>query len=271
MADTSFPTARVLETLHRLYEVKDVGDFPRHLMGIIAELLPATYVSFDQIDLKTGEALNVFDRPIPFTREEFMARWQAHCHEHPGIAHLDAGGTETVFTISDFLSQRQFQATGLYQEVVCHFEVRDQLGIILPVPDHILGVAVNRDTGFTAGEKQLMQMLQPHFVRAFENARLFTSLRGAPVTDYRSWRNHGLTRRECEVLHWLSEGKRNSEIAIILGAQPRTIAKHVEKILAKLRVENRAAAGAEARRLLDPACLLPNPGPTPPAPIGPHA
>jgi DNA-binding CsgD family transcriptional regulator/pSer/pThr/pTyr-binding forkhead associated (FHA) protein len=52
----------------------------------------------------------------------------------------------------------------------------------------------------------------------------------------------GLTEREGEVLHWLAEGKSNPEIAIILGASPRTVGKHVEHIFEKLGVESRTAA-----------------------------
>ena len=52
----------------------------------------------------------------------------------------------------------------------------------------------------------------------------------------------GLTAREVEVGRWLSCGKTNREIAILLRASPRTIDKHVEHILAKLRVENRTTA-----------------------------
>jgi DNA-binding CsgD family transcriptional regulator len=57
----------------------------------------------------------------------------------------------------------------------------------------------------------------------------------------------GLTKRETEVLHWLGEGKRNAEIAVILGTTTRTVAKHLEHIFAKLEVETRAAATAIAR------------------------
>jgi DNA-binding CsgD family transcriptional regulator len=53
---------------------------------------------------------------------------------------------------------------------------------------------------------------------------------------------HGMTRREVEVFRWMARGKTDPEIAIILGARPRTIEKHVEHILAKLGVENRTAA-----------------------------
>jgi DNA-binding CsgD family transcriptional regulator len=51
-----------------------------------------------------------------------------------------------------------------------------------------------------------------------------------------------LTPREQEVLHWLAEGKRNSEIATILVCSTRTIEKHVENILAKTGTETRTAA-----------------------------
>ncbi len=111
-------------------------------------------------------------------------------------------------------------------------------------------MALNRDKAFSDREREVVERLHPHFVQAFQNAQLFTSLRGHPDVDYRAWRQLGLTRRECEVLRWLMEGKRNGEIAIILGAQPRTISKHVEHLHAKLGVETRAAAAAEARRLL---------------------
>jgi len=52
----------------------------------------------------------------------------------------------------------------------------------------------------------------------------------------------GLTKREAEVLLWISRGKRNAEIAAILATSERTVGKHVEKILHKLGVENRTAA-----------------------------
>jgi DNA-binding CsgD family transcriptional regulator len=52
----------------------------------------------------------------------------------------------------------------------------------------------------------------------------------------------GLTRREAEVLAWVREGKANAEIGTILGARPRTVAKHLERIFLKLGVETRTAA-----------------------------
>lgn len=56
----------------------------------------------------------------------------------------------------------------------------------------------------------------------------------------------GLTDREADVLYWVSEGKTNSEIGIILGTSPRTVQKHLERIFNKLNVQTRMAAGLRA-------------------------
>jgi DNA-binding CsgD family transcriptional regulator/PAS domain-containing protein len=59
----------------------------------------------------------------------------------------------------------------------------------------------------------------------------------------------GLTKRECEVLSWIAEGKTNADIAAILGLSELTVKRHAEDILRKLGVENRTAAAAVALRV----------------------
>ena len=55
-----------------------------------------------------------------------------------------------------------------------------------------------------------------------------------------------LTPREAEVLLWISRGKSNCDIAVILGTKIGTICKHVEHIFGKLNVENRTTAAVIA-------------------------
>ena len=57
----------------------------------------------------------------------------------------------------------------------------------------------------------------------------------------------GLTEREIEVLRWIAEGKRDGEIAVILGIGVRTVNTHVAHILLKLGAETRTAAVRAAR------------------------
>lgn len=61
-----------------------------------------------------------------------------------------------------------------------------------------------------------------------------------------------LSKREAQVLNWVRDGKTNQEIAQILDISPLTVKNHVQKILRKLKVTNRAQAVARgiAARLI---------------------
>lgn len=60
-----------------------------------------------------------------------------------------------------------------------------------------------------------------------------------------------LTKRESEVLYWLSYGKTNWEIAQILAMSTRTVHKHLEQIYKKLQVDNRTSAVSLSVRVLE--------------------
>jgi DNA-binding NarL/FixJ family response regulator len=57
----------------------------------------------------------------------------------------------------------------------------------------------------------------------------------------------GLTRREDEILHFMSTGLSNKEIARKLSVSVYTVKNHVHNILEKLEVDNRFAAVEYAR------------------------
>lgn len=60
----------------------------------------------------------------------------------------------------------------------------------------------------------------------------------------------GLTPREAEVLFWVAQGKSNPEIALILNSTVGTVKKHMEHVLEKLGVDNRASAMVRALEVL---------------------
>ena len=59
-----------------------------------------------------------------------------------------------------------------------------------------------------------------------------------------------LGARTTEVLYWLAKGKKNQEIAIILGMAPETVKTHLKAIFCRLKVENRATAASMITELL---------------------
>lgn len=63
-----------------------------------------------------------------------------------------------------------------------------------------------------------------------------------------------LTEREQEVLRWMYLGKSNVEIGMILGISPLTVKNHVQAILRRLDVQNRAQAVGKAFKLRILSC-----------------
>lgn len=60
-----------------------------------------------------------------------------------------------------------------------------------------------------------------------------------------------ITRREADVLYWVTQGKTDWEISIILSISERTVNKHLEQIYRKLGVNNRTSATAIAIQALN--------------------
>jgi DNA-binding CsgD family transcriptional regulator len=54
-----------------------------------------------------------------------------------------------------------------------------------------------------------------------------------------------MSGREQEILHWVTNGKTNFEIGIILGISPNTVKNHLKRIFLKLEVYSRAQAVAK--------------------------
>ncbi len=68
----------------------------------------------------------------------------------------------------------------------------------------------------------------------------------------------GLTPREREIIHLMTDGKSNKEIARSLNIRVATVKNHVHSILGKLRVQRRGEVAAQARKGLGEG--LRNPG-----------
>ena len=250
----------LLDALDRLYEPVLPEEFPNHLFGVLSQLLPGTLHSFDSVELATGrveshvtpEAATV--APVA----EFEAAVGAYAWQNPVVGQLAAHPHATI-QLSDLVSHREFRETDFYRHCHLPLGIRHQVAAGVSRPGHAGAFVVNRGgpRDFTAREVELLSRLRPHVARAFSGLLRMSELRreleqratAAAADQAPGWLPPAgrLTGRESEVLHWLSTGKRNDEIAIILGISPRTVHKHVEHILAKLGVETRTAAATLAR------------------------
>jgi DNA-binding NarL/FixJ family response regulator len=126
---------------------------------------------------------------------------------------------------------------------VCR-ELKDEFGEALPIvfvsgtrtepADRVAGLLVGGDD---------------YLVKPFDPDELLARVRRllpGPLAD--GWIARKLTRRELDVMSLLIEGLSQSEIADKLFISPKTVGKHIEHILGKLGVRNRAHAVALAVR-----------------------
>ena len=103
---------------------------------------------------------------------------------------------------------------------------------------------------------RIEDLSQPLLIKTMDNQQadewlLLIELANKPKEEDLLREKFELTPRESEVLTWISRGKTNQEIAMILDFSPRTVNKHLEQIFRKLGVENRTTAAAVSLKYLN--------------------
>jgi len=86
------------------------------------------------------------------------------------------------------------------------------------------------------------ERLRVHACKDPQGGRMLVMSRLKPAFGVESLKSMGLSKAEALLVPWLIRGKRNEEMAIIVGVSSKTVEKQVASILFKLRVETRTAA-----------------------------
>jgi DNA-binding CsgD family transcriptional regulator len=156
-------------------------------VDIVAELVEATLVAWNEVDLDGPEIDAVISPPLDqFTaqeRDRLGAAFIEHVADHPVIAHYRRTRDGRPYAISDFLSAAAFHQTGIYRHFYRYLGAEDQLSFVLPDPTLIIGIALNRARrGFSARDRQLCNLLRPHLVQAYRSVETATRMKGMTST-----------------------------------------------------------------------------------------
>ena len=94
---------------------------------------------------------------------------------------------------------------------------------------------------------QGLTRLKPSFAYAATNGMDATALSKYPQLDRINQQGvfPKLAPREVEILHWIAHGKTNSEIASILNIGLPTVSTYIQRLFAKLEVNDRSAAAVK--------------------------
>ncbi len=242
----------VNEAALALYRLRDLASFRAQAPHVILRLIRADYCSFSQVRLDIqGRRLSALDiwessprRRTGLAREGYERLY----FEHPFTQYAITYGIRDTLRLSDFLTLPELRRTALYRQALRPAGIGRQLSIGSLKGGDLSVITLARaetDRDFVDRECALLSAIGPHF----ELARTNVERESRQRADRRhSLASLGLTPREIEIALLIAEGWSNAAIANALGALVRTIEKHVENMLHKLGVENRAAVAVTVAR-----------------------
>lgn len=223
-------------------------DFARRGVKCLPDLIGADLTTLSTCDLDTGHRAVVSDQPGAISRREIEV-FDHYLHVHPLVLDHGRNPAATTRCIDELHPDGAFRRTPLFNEYY------RKIGIdhVMAVPIHVDGrflvsFVLNRSgTGFSDRDRDLAELMRPHLANLYRLGVAREGVRHLPADAPFDPSAAPLTAREREVLDWVAAGKTNRDIAAILGASPRTVEKHLERIYEKLGVETRTAAAMRAR------------------------
>lgn len=242
----------LFDAVYEMNTAKDHADFLTAVVTGMSRLIPADLCLVHVLDRKTQRIMIRTIPENPYTAEE-VAHYTANPAGDPFVPYWEQTGDRKARRRSDVIALHDYVQTP-------HFiHCQKRLGFIRTLA---LPVAINADTvgaltfdrcgpDFTTRHCALLDAFAPHFVSAWERHADPWTVPSEPVEPARlRFQKLGLTVREADVLFWMTEGKQNPEIAIILGLSLSTVQEHVANLVRKLGQENRHAATVFALRSL---------------------
>jgi DNA-binding CsgD family transcriptional regulator len=220
-----------------------MGNFADHAFRFLTKLTAADQVNFGDLDPKAGTldattnartadwagAVEGFGR--------FMAKYPLFCFD-PTV-----NGGKPFFR-NDFFSARQFRDLDIYSECFRILDAMNHAAVHVASDDgHVLFFALERAgrTDFTERDRILLDLAQTHLANARRLAAARQRMRPAGEFAPGTFCRAHFTPRESEVAYWLTQGKTNIEIAILLKVRLQTVKAHLTALFNKTGTGNRLA------------------------------
>ena len=194
---------RVCEATRRVSAISDVGDFHRHVTGVVDELLPHGLASSELHDLSKLEMVSSAQTRDDEHFNSLMPAFAAHLHEHPCLDAALATRDLKVMGIRDRMDAKSLHRLGLYNEFYRHVEIEDQIIIAksqgFPA---LLALAISRDLPFTPEERLMLELFAPALGEAHAN---WLAMRQA--SQQNDWALSALEHLRCGVMHLDTSGQ----------------------------------------------------------------
>jgi len=227
-----------------------LGNFPERTFSFLDQLVPSEMIAFGSMDEETKQLEIGFNKTVPSWDEAMESFGQVMGNYDLFNWNPEVNGGKP-FCRSDYFSDRQFRNLDVYHDVYRVLGIDNHCAVYVPSgPGEISFYGIERSGGpdFSSEERTLLEIAQTHL----GNARDLVLTRSRMGEDHEASPElltlSGLTIREADVLFWISEGKSNDEIALLLNLQLYTVKGYVKTIFQKIGAPNRLAAALWALR-----------------------
>jgi DNA-binding CsgD family transcriptional regulator len=238
----------LFDAVYEMNTAEGHADFLTAVTVALSRLIPADVCVVHVLD-RTEERLIYRMAPEnPFTPDE-MAHYAAHSDQFPFVPYYEKTGDNRARRLSDITDMTVWRQSEYYNKVLGRLGLAHALALPVNVSaSTVAGLSFNRSTGdFTIEERDMLDAFGPHFRLTWHQHDDPWALQRDAVESTRQ-KLQGLTRRESDVLYWMTEGKQNREIATILGVSLSTVQEHVANLIRKLEQDNRHATTVFALR-----------------------
>lgn len=217
--------------------------FPQAAFRFLRDLVGAEVVTYALLKVEEGALQVVFSESRPENQValegfgRFMSQYPLFCFD-PSV------NDGAPFFRNDFFTAREFKNLDVYHESFRLLGWTNHAAVHVPTDDgNILFFGLERAGGanFSERDRLVLRLAQEHLSNAHRLARSRQQFQQALNRDPAIFCRAGFSTREAEVLHWLTEGKSNVEIALLMKIQLQTVKGYLTALFNKTGCGNRLA------------------------------
>jgi DNA-binding CsgD family transcriptional regulator len=235
-----------------------LSSYPEAAFQFLSALVGADQINYANLDLEAA-TMDMVTTSMSSDWLKGVEGFGLHMWKYP-MSNFDPGVNDgKPFFSSDFVTQRQFRDLDLYSECFQILGMDHHGAVFVPTDEkHRLWFGLERSgpREFSERDRLMLTLAQPHL----ENARRLALARQKVRDELKITPDTFATAyssREAEIAYWLTEGKSNIEISLLMHLHLQTVKGHVTSLFNKTGCSNRLALTLylieQARRLSDPA------------------
>ena len=168
---TCHDTRKILNFIHALYAIRTHKDFCRDVVSLLPKVISTDVTSYNEVN--SSRHLAAFqawplDYPDMHDSKEIFGRY---AHQSPLITYVERTQPVETHKTTDFISQRQFRTTNLYNEFYRPLRLPYTMGTSIAVSHTFtVAIALNRvKRDFSDHSLAVLNVLRPHLIQAYHN------------------------------------------------------------------------------------------------------